>query len=62
MSRESSIKYEIRYRADLRVATTVAESAVNFLVAKSIGKKRQMRWSQYGGYIFLIQSTMRKAN
>jgi hypothetical protein len=47
-NRSAIINYEAHYRAGLRVATTLAQSAVNLLVAKRIVKKQQMRWSQHG--------------
>ncbi|MDW6025886.1 ISKra4 family transposase [Mesorhizobium sp. BAC0120] len=47
------INYGKRYRAGLRVATTLAESAVNSLVAKRMVKKQQMRWSQHGAHMLM---------
>jgi len=52
-NRDAIINYGKRYRAGLRVATTLAESAVNSLVAKRMVKKQQMRWSQHGAHILM---------
>ncbi|NGO54870.1 hypothetical protein [Allomesorhizobium camelthorni] len=41
-----------RYGSGLRVATTVAESAVNSLVRKR-GQKQQMRWSPHGAHMLM---------
>jgi len=45
-NRGAIINYGKRYRAGLRVASTLAESAVNSLVGKRMVKKQQMRWSK----------------
>lgn len=42
-NRSAIVNYGKRYRAGLRVATTLAESAVNSLVGKRMVKKQQMR-------------------
>jgi len=47
------VNYGKRYRAGLRVATTLAESAVNSLVGKRMVKKQQMRWSQRGAHMLM---------
>ncbi|WP_246252805.1 ISKra4 family transposase [Allomesorhizobium camelthorni] len=52
-NRGAIINYGKRYRAGLRVATTLAESAVNSLVAKRMVKKQQMRWSQHGAHTLM---------
>jgi hypothetical protein len=52
-NRGAIINYGARYRAGLRVATTLAESAVNSLVAKRMVKKQQMRWSQHGAHMLM---------
>ncbi|OWK23144.1 hypothetical protein AJ87_41615 [Rhizobium yanglingense] len=44
-NRGAIVNYGQRYRAGLRVATTLAESAVNSLVGKRMLKKQQMRWT-----------------
>ncbi|MBU4528970.1 MAG: hypothetical protein KJ759_09690, partial [Alphaproteobacteria bacterium] len=45
--------YGKRYRSGLRVATTLAESAVNSLVSKRMVKKQQMRWSRHGAHMLM---------
>lgn len=52
-NRGAIVNYGKRYRAELRVATTLAESAVNSLVAKRMVKKQQMRWSLHGAYMLM---------
>lgn len=52
-NRDAIINYGKSYRAGLRVATTLAESAVNSLVAKRMVKKQQMRWSQHGAHMLM---------
>ena len=52
-NRSAIINYGARYRSGLRVATTLAKSAVNSLVAKRMVKKQQMRWSQHGAHMLM---------
>lgn len=52
-NRSAIVNYGLRYRAGLRVATTLAESAVNSLVGKRMVKKQQMRWSQHGAHMLM---------
>lgn len=52
-NRGGIINYGKRYRAGLRVATTLAESAVNSLVVKRMVKKQQMRWSLHGAHMLM---------
>lgn len=52
-NRGAIINYGKRYRAGLRVATTLAEAAVNSLVAKRMVKKQQMRWSLHGAHMLM---------
>nr|WP_155936653.1 hypothetical protein [Mesorhizobium ciceri] len=52
-NRGAIINYGKRYRAGLRVATTLAESAVNSLVGKRMVKKQQMRWSPHGAHMLM---------
>ncbi|WP_245486645.1 ISKra4 family transposase [Mesorhizobium sp. M7A.F.Ca.MR.176.00.0.0] len=52
-NRGAIINYGKRYRAGLRVATTLAESAVNSLVGKRMVKKQQMRWSLHGAHMLM---------
>ena len=47
------INYGKRYRSGLRVATTLAESAVNSLVSKRMVKKQQMRWPRHGAHMLM---------
>ena len=60
-NRGSIIDYGKRHRAGLRVATTLAESAVNSLVGKRMVKKQQMRWSLHGASM-LMQVRTAEAN
>ena len=52
-NRASIIDYGARYRTGQRVATTMAESTVNSLVATRMVKKQQMRWSRRGAHLML---------
>jgi hypothetical protein len=52
-NRGAIVNYGARYRAGLRVATTLAGWAVNSLVAKRLVKKQQMRWSQHGAHMLM---------
>jgi hypothetical protein len=52
-NRSATVNYGKRYRAGLRVATTLAESAVNSLVGKRMVKKQQMRWSLHGAHMLM---------
>jgi hypothetical protein len=47
------VDYGARYRSGRRIATSLAESAVNSLVAKRMVKNQQMRWSQKGAHLML---------
>jgi hypothetical protein len=49
-NRHSIVNYGKRHRAGLRVATSLAEPAVNSLVAKRMVKNQQMRWSFYDAH------------
>ncbi|WP_417426875.1 hypothetical protein [Hoeflea sp.] len=60
-NRGAIVDYGKRYRAGLRVATTLAESAVNSLVGKRMVKKQQMRWSLHGANM-LMQVRTAEAN
>ena len=42
-----------RYRAGLRVGTSVTEGTANFLVNQRMNKARQMRWSRRGADLLL---------
>ncbi len=52
-NRSAIVNYGRRHRAGLRVATTLAESAVNSLVGKRMAKKQQMRWSRHGAHMLM---------
>ena len=52
-NRGAIVNYGQRYRAGLRVATTLAESAVNSLVGKRMLKKQQMRWTLNGAQMLM---------
>ncbi len=52
-NRGAMVNYGKRYRAGLRVATTLAKSAVNSLLGKRMVKKQQMRWSLHGAHMLM---------
>ncbi|RVC63020.1 hypothetical protein EN759_26665 [Mesorhizobium sp. M00.F.Ca.ET.038.03.1.1] len=52
-NRSAIVNYGKRYQAGLRVATTLAESAVNSVIAKRMVKKQQMRWSLHGAHMLM---------
>ena len=52
-NRGAIVNYGKRYRAGSRVATTLAEAAVNSLVGKRMIKKQQMRWSLHGAHMLM---------
>jgi hypothetical protein len=52
-NRTAIVDYGARYRSGRRIATSLAESAVNSLVAKRMVKNQQMRWSQKGAHLLL---------
>lgn len=52
-NRGAIVNYGKRYRAGLRVATSLAESAVNSLVGKRMVKKQQMRWSLHCAHMLM---------
>jgi hypothetical protein len=45
--------YAKRYRADLRVGTSITEGTANFLVNRRMNKSQQMRWSRRGADLLL---------
>jgi hypothetical protein len=47
------INYAKRYRAGLRVGTSVTEGTANFLVNRRMNKSQQMRWSRRGADLLL---------
>ena len=52
-NRSAIINYGKRYRAGLRVASTLAESAVNSIVGKRLAKSQQTRWSVRGAHMLM---------
>ena len=52
-NRTTIVDYGTRYRSGRRIATSLAESAVNSLVAKRMVKSQRMRWSQTGAHLML---------
>lgn len=55
--------YGARYRSGRRIATSLAESAVNSLVAKRMVKNQQMRWSPRGAHLMLqVRAAMTNGN
>jgi hypothetical protein len=47
------VNYAKRYRAGLRVGTSVTEGTANFLVNRRMNKQQQMRWSRRGADLLL---------
>jgi hypothetical protein len=47
------VNYVERYRAGLRVGTTITEGSANFLVNCRMNKSQQMRWSRRGADLLL---------
>jgi hypothetical protein len=47
------VNYAERYRAGLRVGTSVSEGTANFLVNRRMNKSQQMRWSRRGADLLL---------
>ena len=47
------VNYAERYRAGLRVGTSVTEGTANFLVNRRMNKVQQMRWSRRGADLLL---------
>jgi hypothetical protein len=47
------VNYAKRYRAGLRVGTSVTEGTANFLVNRRMNKSQQMRWSRTGADLLL---------
>jgi hypothetical protein len=62
-NRTAIVDYVARYRSGRRIATSLAESAVNSLVAKRMVKNQQMRWSQRGAHLALqVRTAMINGN
>jgi hypothetical protein len=47
------VNYAKRFRAGLRVGTSITEGAANFLVNRRMNKSQQMRWSRNGADLLL---------
>jgi hypothetical protein len=47
------VNYAERYRAGLRVGTSITEGTANFLVNRRMNKSQQMRWSRNGADLLL---------
>jgi hypothetical protein len=47
------VNYAERYRAGLRVGTSITEGTANFLVNRRMNKSQQMRWSRKGADLLL---------
>jgi hypothetical protein len=47
------VNYAERYRADLRVRTSITEGTANFLVNRRMNKSQQMRWTRRGADLLL---------
>jgi hypothetical protein len=47
------VNYAERYRAGLRVETSLTEGTANFLVNRRMNKAQQMRWSRRGANLLL---------
>jgi hypothetical protein len=52
-NRGAIINYGKRYRAGFRVASTLAEGAVNSIVGRRMAKSQQMRWSVRGAHMLM---------
>jgi hypothetical protein len=62
-NRSAPVDYGARYRAGRRISTSLAESAVNSLVAKRMVKSQQMRWSPSGAHLMLqVRAAMANGN
>ena len=47
------VNYAARYRAGLRVGTSVTEGTANFLINRRMNKLQQMRWTRRGANLLL---------
>ena len=52
-NQDAIIDYGARFRSGRRIASALAESAVNSLVARRMVKKQQMQWSKRGAHLLL---------
>ena len=48
-----AVDYAKRYRAGLRVGTSITEGTANFLVNRRMNQSQQMRWSRRGADLLL---------
>jgi hypothetical protein len=48
------VNYARRFRAGLRVGTSITEGMANFLVSRRMNKRQQMRWSRRGADAVLL--------
>jgi hypothetical protein len=55
------VNYAERYRAGLRVGTSVTEGTANFLVNRRMNKSQQMRWSRRGADLLPSRFAARSA-
>ena len=53
LNKDAIVDYGARYRSGRRIATALAESAVNSVAARRMVKKQQMRWSKRGAHLML---------
>jgi hypothetical protein len=53
LNEDAIVDYGARYRSGRRIATALAESAVNSVAARRMVKKQQMRWSKRGAHLML---------
>ena len=53
LNKDAIVDYGARYRSGRRIATALAESAVNSVAARHMVKKQQMRWSKRGTHLML---------
>jgi hypothetical protein len=52
-NRSALVDFGARYLAGRRISTSLAESAINSLVAKKMVKNQQMRWSPSSAHLVL---------
>ena len=53
LNKDAIVDYRARYRSGRRIATALAESAVNSVTARRMVKRQQMRWSKRGAHLML---------
>jgi hypothetical protein len=53
----SLINYGERFRADERISSCLAESAVNAVISKRFAKRQQMQWTKRGAHLLLQTRT-----